>query len=71
MAKVIIEIEDLPDGKVKVVATPNFESMALMIQSGTEASPAQGMALFAINRIREESKRSAPTPIWLPKIGRA
>lgn len=69
MAKVIITIEDNPSGTVKTVATPNFETLAMKIQSGHELTPAEGYALAAINRIVEVSKNieQKTNKIYIPK----
>ncbi len=70
MAKITLTIEDTPDGNVKVVCTPSFEDMMKMETSGTALTSAHGYALFALNKIREESKRKTPTSIYIPKLGR-
>lgn len=70
MAKVTIEIEDRPDGMVKITATPNFETMMAMDASGEKLTSAHGLALWMLNRTREESKRKEPTLIHLPRLGR-
>lgn len=68
MAKITLTIEDLPGNKVKVVSDPNFETMMKMHVSGTPLTSAHGYALTAINAIRGESKKRAPTGIIIPKI---
>ena len=69
MAKCVITFEDLPENKVKVVCEPNFETMMMMIQSGHEWTSAQGMAVYAMNKIREQSKKSDPVNrIIVPKL---
>lgn len=69
MAKITITIEDIPGGKVKVVSTPSFETMAKMIQSGEDMSDAHGYALKCINTIREVSKSANPSNIiQIPKV---
>lgn len=70
MALVTITIEDTPDGRVRVVATPNFETMMQMNASGHSLTSAHGYALKALNAIRDESKRREPTRIWVPPLGR-
>lgn len=70
MAKVVITFEDRPEGGVKVVGEPNFETMMMMLQSGHSLTPAQGYAIFALNQVREESKRSTKLPIYIPRVGR-
>ena len=71
MALVTITVEDSPNGKVKVVADPSFETMAKMEISGHGLSSAHGYALVAINAIRKMSKeQSNDLIVSLPKIGR-
>ncbi len=72
MAKITIEIEDTPDGKVKVRSTPNFETMCAMDMSGNTLTAAHGYAFLALNAIRHVSKSNEPqNKILIPKIGRA
>jgi hypothetical protein len=68
MAKITITIEDTPQGKVKVVADPTFETMAKMIASGNPVTSAHGYALTMIRAVREESKRQEPTSILIPRV---
>lgn len=56
MAKIIVEIEDKPDGNVKITANPNFETMAMKVDSGETITAAETYALFALRKIREASK---------------
>lgn len=53
--------EDLPGDKIKVTCEPNFETLMAQIVSGYEWTSAQGMAVYAMNKIREQSKKSDPT----------
>lgn len=72
MAKVVITIEDSPDGNsVKVEATPKMETMFLMLNSGHELTPAQGYAFKALNAMRVASREQGPNRILVPRIGRA
>jgi hypothetical protein len=68
MARINILIEDTFDGKVKVVATPNFETMVKMDISGEMLTSAHGYDFKALNAIRAESKALAPTKILIPKL---
>ena len=68
MAKVVITIEDLPNGKVRTVCEPNFETMMKMKMSGGELTSAHGYAFQCLNAIREESKRRGPTKILIPRL---
>lgn len=71
MAKVIITIEDRDDGKVQVIATPNFETIAKMDLSGNRLTAAHGYAMLALRTIREESRRQAPDLlVKIPRLGR-
>jgi hypothetical protein len=71
MARVVITIEDQPNGTVKVVAEPNFATMAQMTASGHELTSAHGYALRALNSIREAAKEQSNTlGIIIPRIGR-
>jgi hypothetical protein len=71
MAKVTITIEDTPNGKVKIVAEPSFETMANMIVSGETMTSAHGYAMTCIKAVRQESKNADPTTlIKLPRLGR-
>ncbi len=65
--KITITIEDTPGNKVKVVATPTFETIMKMIVSGEDTTSAMGYALKCINTIREESQRQGPTKILIPR----
>jgi len=70
MARVIITIEDLPDGKVKVEANPNFMTMMQMKESGHEWTSAQGYALRMLNEAGKVSKGQSQNKIIVPRIGR-
>ena len=69
LAKVTFTIEDTPDGRVKTIANPTFETMAMKINSGEDLTPAQGYAVAAINRIMEVSRNTEKTPsnIYIPQ----
>ncbi|OPX89076.1 MAG: hypothetical protein A4E53_01684 [Pelotomaculum sp. PtaB.Bin104] len=70
MAKIVITIEDLPNGKVKTSCDPNFDTMIRMHISGTPFTAAHGYALAALNKIVEESKKNCPTRILIPRVGK-
>lgn len=57
MAKITITFEDKPEGGVRVVSDPTFETMMKMNNSGHALTSAHGYALAAINKILELSKR--------------
>lgn len=69
MSKIVITIEDTPNG-VKTVANPSFETMMHKLAAGYKLTSADAYALTAINAILKESKSSAPTKIYVPRIGR-
>jgi hypothetical protein len=72
LAKITITIEDIGNNQVRVVATPNFETMMKMDISGERLTSAHGYALLALNKIREKSKdESLMNKILIPGIGRA
>lgn len=71
MARVIITIEDAPDGTVKVVAEPSFMQIAQMEASGHKLTSAHGYAMRAMNAVRDASREQSNTlGIWIPKVGR-
>lgn len=70
MAKVIITIEDIPEGKVKVVSDPSFEIMAKRTLSGHDLTAAHGYALRALNAITDAAKQQRIIT-KLPKLRRA
>lgn len=69
MAKIVIEIEDLPNGRISIKATPNFETICKMEVSGHLLTPAHGMAVALLNEARKISKSNDPhNVIKIPKI---
>lgn len=71
MPKVVIEIEDMPDGKVKTTLKPNFETIMSKWDSHGDISPAEGFALTAANAIRAAAKsQESSNIIRVPIIGR-
>jgi hypothetical protein len=68
MAKIVITIEDAPDGRVKMVSDPSFETMMKMDLSGEKMTPAIGYAFCAINAIRKASKKIGPLVREVPKL---
>jgi len=57
LAKVIVTIEDNPDGTVKITAEPNFETIAMKAESGNDPTAAETYALLALRKIRDASKK--------------
>lgn len=68
--KITITIEDTPRGTVKVESNPTFEHIMQTIVNHNEETSAMGYALCAINAIRTESKKQAPTKILIPRTWR-
>lgn len=69
MAKVIITIEDLPNGKVKTTFEPSIESLIKKTVSGHDYTSAEGYAMFVQRQIREISKKLGSTiPVFVPKL---
>lgn len=66
MAKILITIQDMPDGTVSCVSTPNFAEM--MRDGQGPLTAAEGYALYALNAVRNESRKKAPINLRLPKI---
>lgn len=72
MAKVIITIEDIGQGKVKFASSPSFEMMCKMTVSGEELTSAHGYALKAINVMYKAAKerQSSKIDIVIPRVFR-
>lgn len=68
MAKVQITIEDLPDGKVKVVAEPNFETLMAMDISGSKLTAAHGYLFSTLNHITKLSKQNGSIIRQIPQL---
>lgn len=68
---VTLTFTDTPDGKVKVVSDPSFETMCQMEISGHGLSSANGYALLAINAIRKAAKsKDIDQKVFIPRIGK-
>lgn len=71
MSKITITLEDVGDNKVRVVANPTFEQLAMKSNSGEALTSADGYALLMMRAVREESKKQAnQMKIYIPRIGR-
>lgn len=68
MAKVTITIEDLPNGRVKAVAEPNYEFLMKVTVNSEDLSPAQAYGVVALNAIRDASKGKNPLKIIIPNV---
>lgn len=55
MAKVTITIEDLPNGKVRCVSSPNFETMCRMAKA-EQLTSAHGLAIVALRNVHEAGR---------------
>lgn len=66
MAKILITIQDMPDGTVSCVSTPNFAEM--MRDGQGPLTAAEGYALYALNAVRNESRKKESINLKLPKI---
>lgn len=71
MAKVIIEINDLNDGRVEIKATPNFEEMIKMDVSGATLTAAHGYGIGMLNYARSKSKEAGPLKVGMPRLLKA
>jgi len=68
MSRFVITLEDLPNGKVKVEATPSAEEMFKSNLSGHDMTAAQGYALTALNAIQKAAKDPrSQLNIFIPK----
>jgi hypothetical protein len=69
MAKITITVEDLPNGKVKIEAKPNYLEIMAKDISGNHLTAADGYALAMLNRAREVSRQNGPTNlVKIPRI---
>ncbi len=72
MAKIIITVEDLPNGKVSVVANPSFETMCKIHVSGNTLTSAHGYAMTMMRVVRDVAKsQQKGIIVGIPRIGRA
>jgi len=60
MARIVIEIEDTKNGKVRVTSKPSFEEMIKFHAARKGLQPSHGYALCALNAIREAAKTGEP-----------
>lgn len=73
MPRIVITIEDMPNGMVKTVSEPNAETLISKIASHGPHSmtPAETYAMAALNHMRDISKRIGErTTILIPRIGK-
>jgi len=70
MAKVVITFEDKPGGGVSVTSFPSFELLIKKDMSGESWTSAESYAIYALNQLREESKRQDPMKILIPQVAK-
>ena len=69
MSKIVITIEDMPNGNVSIKSNPTFEEIAKKDLSGETLSNADGYAIAMLNRARQIGKSTESTNlIQIPKI---
>lgn len=72
MPKIVITIEDLPNGQVKIEATPNFATLMKMDISGHSLTPAHIYGLRMLNEALKLSKvNETPHLIEIPRVRHA
>jgi len=59
MARVILQFEDTPEGKLKITSMPSFAEMGKLAKSGQSLSPAMVSAILILKRIHTEHKLMA------------
>jgi hypothetical protein len=71
MSRVVITIEDKPEGGVKCECTPNFETMMMKENSGNRLTSAEAYAVHVLNALRKASKEQASAlKVLIPRLGR-
>jgi len=69
MARVVITIEDEPNGRVKMVCDPTYSVLAQRITSGADKlTEGEGIALFVINEVRKTFTKRKKSIITLPRV---
>lgn len=70
MAKCVIEIEDKPDGGVKVTATPSFEIVCKMVESGGhDLKSSHTYFMHLLRKCMEYSKvKHSDSKILIPRL---
>jgi hypothetical protein len=71
--KIVITIEDLDNGDVKIVATPNFKEMTAITRRGPEARSfavayAMGMMTYAAAENRKMKKKAGKIEVVSPRM---
>ena len=71
MAKIVIEIEDFGEDKVRIKSHPTVEQMFKWEVDGQGMTSAMGYATKMLNTCREISKSNDPSNrIIIPKLGK-
>lgn len=70
MSKLVITIEDVPGGGVKIMSQPSNETLLMKINSGDGVTAAEAYALRAMRAIREDAKSQGQLIAPVPRIGR-
>ena len=69
MAKVVITLEDLPQGGVKITSEPLAGLLMQKVATDHDISPAEGYAVQALNEIRKVSKKQGNKfGLLLPRV---
>ncbi len=68
MSKIIVTIEDKPDGNVSITANPTFETLAMKVDSGETITSGEAYALFALRKIREASRKQGEIQHKIPGL---
>lgn len=70
MARVVITIEDKPNGNVKIEFTPKVQEFLKLFDSGQEPTAAETYALAAYNRFKQiDTAAGNTTKIIMPRQG--
>ena len=68
MARIVITVEDKPNGGVSVTSDPNFETMMAMDLSGQTLTSAHGYAFSMLRHAREVSKEQGDIIRKIPRL---
>lgn len=68
MARIVITIEDKPNGGVSVTSDPNVETIMAMDMSGAGWTSAHGLAMHVLNLVWQKFKSKKNSPLILPVI---
>ena len=68
MARVVIVIEDLPDGKFRIKSDPSMETLSKVLDGKKAVTPAEGHAYFMLNTLWKQVKSGDSLRLLLPKL---